>query len=98
MLVNAILPLVLLNSLAFALPSSPNADAEFRRIAKRALALRLVKDIEEQTRDGGKVDLDTLLSPQERQLLGGGDEYAPYQVPCPTGWNWVRSADVSLAR
>ncbi|KAI9633403.1 lysophospholipase catalytic domain-containing protein [Dioszegia hungarica] len=93
MLVNAILPLVLLNSLAFALPSSPNADAEFRRIAKRALALRLVKDIEEQTRDGGKVDLDTLLSPQERQLLGGGDEYAPYQVPCPTGWNWVRSAD-----
>lgn len=30
-----------------------------------------------------------------RQLLGGGDEYAPYEVPCPTGWTWVRPADVS---
>lgn len=95
MLFNTVIPLLLINTLVSALPSSSLADPEFRKAAKRALVLRLVKEIEEVTRDGGKIDLDALLSPEERQLIGGGDEYAPYQVPCPTGFTWVRSADVS---
>jgi lysophospholipase len=97
MLLNAIVPLLVLNSLVVALPSNPANDVAFRKAAKRALVLRLVKEIEEQTRDGSKLDLDALLSPEERQLIGGGDEYAPYKVPCPTGWTWVRAADVSYS-
>lgn len=91
MLINAAIPLVLF-SLVLARPS---ADPELVKAAKKALVLRLVKDIDEQTRNGAELNLDALLSPQERQLIGGGDDYAPYEVPCPTGWTWVRSADVS---
>lgn len=96
MIPNALLPIALLASLAIAVPS-PALDPEFRKNAKRAIAIKLAREIELQTRDGGALDMtavEGLLSPEERQLLGGGDEYAPYQVPCPTGWNWVRSADV----
>jgi hypothetical protein len=31
-----------------------------------------------------------------RQLLGGGDDFAPYEMPCPEGYTWIRSADVSV--
>lgn len=35
-------------------------------------------------------------SPLARQLLGGGDDYAPYSVPCPSDLTWIRPADVGL--
>ena len=31
-----------------------------------------------------------------RQLIGGGDDYAPYEVPCPSNFEWIRPASVSL--
>lgn len=35
---------------------------------------------------------DAELDLQERQLIGGNSDYKPYEVPCPTGVNWIRSA------
>lgn len=32
-----------------------------------------------------------------RQLIGGGDDYAPYSVPCPENFDWIRPASVSGA-
>lgn len=34
---------------------------------------------------------DAKLDLQER-LIGGNTDYKPYEMPCPTGVNWIRSA------
>jgi hypothetical protein len=30
------------------------------------------------------------------RLLGGGTDFAPYEVPCPEGLTFIRSSDVGL--
>ena len=39
---------------------------------------------------------DKIPNAVARQLLGGGDDYAPYEVPCPSDMTWIRPADVSF--
>ena len=55
-----------------------------------ALALRAVEKAGMEGKDVGVV---------ARQLFGGGDneEYRPYEMPCPSDFTWVRSADVSFS-
>ena len=55
-----------------------------------ALALRAVEIAGREGKDVGLV---------ARQLFGGSDDegYKPYEMPCPSDFTWVRSADVSLS-
>lgn len=57
--------------------------------AVAALALRAVEIAGREGKDVGVV---------ARQLFGDDDDeaYRPFQMPCPTEWTWVRSADVSI--
>ena len=91
--------------------SNPSTDALGLSEQDRAgLILRTLDAIERETRAGRTINFDAVLSPaqrdflglgarqgglEERQLLGGGDDYAPYEMPCPDDYTWVRSADVS---
>lgn len=76
---------------------------------RAGLVLRTLDAIERETRSGRTINFDAVLSPaerdflglgggnaalRERQLIGGGDDYAPYEMPCPDNYDWVRSADV----
>lgn len=77
---------------------------------RAGLVLKTLHAIEKETQAGRTIDFDAVLSPaereflgfgrrdgkalQQRQLLGGGDEYAPYEMPCPDNYDWVRSAAV----
>lgn len=90
---------------------APSTDALGLSEQDRAgLILRTLDAIERETRAGRTINFDAVLSPaqrdflglgarqgglEERQLLGGGDDYAPYEMPCPDDYTWVRSADVS---
>jgi hypothetical protein len=33
-----------------------------------------------------------------KQLLGGGDDFAPYEMPCPSDYTWIRKADVCFPK
>lgn len=63
----------------------PTSDDEIAA----GLALRALEIAGREGKDVGVV---------ARQLFGGGDEqYRPYEMPCPSDFTWVRSADVRLA-
>jgi len=54
--------------------------------ARAAVILNILERAERDGHDVGVV---------ARQLFGGNDEYAPYEMPCPADFTWVRPADVS---
>lgn len=61
--------------------------AEVLDEARAAVILNILKEADKNGQDVALV---------ARQLFGGNDEYAPYEIPCPDGFTWVRPADVSL--
>jgi lysophospholipase len=61
--------------------------AEVLDEARAAVILNILKQADKNGQDVALV---------ARQLFGGNDEYAPYEIPCPDGFTWVRPADVSL--
>jgi HEAT repeat protein len=73
-----------------ALVSSTLALPQALDEARAAVILNL---LEKADRDGHDVGLVA------RQLLGDlfgdNDEFAPYEMPCPSDYTWVRPADVS---
>jgi lysophospholipase len=79
MLTTTLLSTLLLVSSTLALPQALDE-------ARAAVILNI---LEKADRDGQDVGLVA------RQLFGGNDEYAPYEIPCPSDYTWVRPADVS---
>ena len=73
-----------LGASALARPSPPLDDA---LLAREKLGARIIAEI---ARNQDKVPRNEFV----RQLLGGGDDYAPYQVPCPSDFTWIRPANV----
>jgi hypothetical protein len=59
------------------------------QVLDEARAAAILSILERAERDGHDVGVVA------RQLFGGNDEYAPYEIPCPDGFTWVRPADVS---
>lgn len=66
-----------------AVPSQPD-------LLREQLGARILAELAKRT--------DKPSTEIARQLLGGGDDYAPYEVPCPSDVTWIRSADVSCQR
>jgi len=83
-MLGTLLSTLLLASGTFAIPQALDE-------ARAAVILNV---LEKAGRDGQDVGLVA------RQLLGGllgdNDEFAPYEVPCPSDYTWVRAADVSF--
>jgi hypothetical protein len=65
---------------AVSLPSSPN-------LSREQIGARIVAELA-RNQDSASVAV-------ARQLIGGGDDYAPYAVPCPDNFDWIRPANVS---
>jgi len=61
-------------------PDRPN-------LLREQLGARILAELAKRT--------DKPPSALARQLLGGGDSYAPYEIPCPSDVTWIRPADVS---
>jgi len=78
-MLSALLSTLLLASSTFALP----------QVLDEARAAVILSILEKAERDGHDVGLVA------RQLFGGNDEFAPYEMPCPSDYTWVRDADVS---
>jgi len=78
-MLSALLSTLLLASSTFALP----------QVLDEARAAVILSILEKADRDGHDVGLVA------RQLFGGNDEFAPYEMPCPSDYTWVRAADVS---
>jgi len=82
MLATTLLSTLLLVSSTYALPQGLDE-------ARAAVILNILEKAEKDGHDVGLV---------ARQLFGGNDEYAPYEMPCPSDQTWVRPADVSGIR
>ena len=65
---------------AVSLPSPPN-------LVREQVGARIIAELA-KNEDSASVEI-------ARQLLGGGDDYAPYEVPCPSNFEWIRPAAVS---
>jgi len=78
-MLSALLSTLLLASSTFALP----------QVLDEARAAVILSILQKAERDGHDVGLVA------RQLFGGNDEFAPYEMPCPSDYTWVRDADVS---
>lgn len=62
--------------------------------ANRELAWRINYAVSQDKSE--PVEVPEAVKDAEGFLIGGGTEYAPYEVPCPTGVTWIRPAtDVS---
>jgi hypothetical protein len=62
-------------------------------VLDEARAAVILNILEQAQRDGRDVGLVA------RQLFGSDDDqYAPYEMPCPSDQTWVRAADVSTTR
>jgi hypothetical protein len=58
-------------------------------IARAELALQLLERAQHEGKD---------ITPMVRQLFFGQDDYAPWEMPCPSDYTWIRPADVSITR
>ena len=58
---------------------------------RKQLGARILSELarREGQGSGGRLAMAT------RQLLGGGEGYAPYAVTCPGNVTWIRSAEVN---
>lgn len=78
---------IALAALAAAAPALANDAWEE---ANRELAWRVNYAVSRDNTESAEVP--DAVKDAQGFLIGGGTEYAPYEVPCPTGVTWIRPA------
>lgn len=68
--------------------ASANNVAQPPHLAREQVGARIIAELAART---NKPSIEVA-----RQLLGGGSDYAPYSVDCPSDLTWIRSADVGF--
>lgn len=85
-------------ALAAAIPTALAQADEIEAHANAELAKQVQQAIEQNTKPEDTAEVKINAQVQELAILGGDEDYKPYQVGCPPDTVWVRPAtDVSAS-